>query len=108
MKFTKATARVEGEIVFAKRHEFANGGGVNTYIVKVSESFTKDDEEKTYSQSIICKDFESETMLYDKGDIVIIDGYLKCNRYKDDKDNWIDKGVEVVAESIIKVDDLPY
>jgi single-stranded DNA-binding protein len=108
MKFTKSTARVEGEIVFAKRTPFQNGGGVNTYIVKVTESYTQDNEEKTYSQSIVCKDFESDTMLYDKGDVVIVDGYLKCNRYKDEDDNWIDKGVEVVAESIIKVDDLPY
>ena len=108
MKFTKATATVEGEIVFAKRHDFSNGGGVNTYIVKVTETYTKDGETNNYSQSIVCKDFESDTMDYDKGDVIIVSGYLKCNRYKDNNDQWIDKGVEVVAESIIKVDDLPY
>jgi single-stranded DNA-binding protein len=108
MKFTKATANLEGEIVFATRHNFTAGGGVNTYIVKVTEEYNDDDgQQRTYSQSIVVKEFDKDKQQFDKGDIVIVHGFLKQNRYKQG-DDWIDKGLEVVAEGIMKVDELPY
>ena len=105
---SNAHASINGEIVFATRREFEDGNGLNTYIVRAVDEIEKDGKLFTTKQSIICKQFEKDLLEFEKGDVVVVEGFLRENRYKDEESGlWKSKGLEVIIYSIYKVDENP-
>ena len=83
-----------GTVVFSDRVIYDNNKEIHNYFIQVKEKYEdKDGKEKERKHSFKATQFglKKNSKLFEKGDRVVIAGFLKVSTYKNDKGEWVNQ-----------------